>query len=338
MRQLVLCAPFDMKLEQAEKPEAGAGQALLKVRAVGICGSDVHAYRGHQPFVTYPRILGHELGCEIAEIAPGEHGFKAGEPVTIEPYIGCGKCYPCSLGRYNCCANIRVMGVHADGGMRDYFAVDIGRIHRAPAGSTFEELAMVETASVGAHGVKRARVEAGETVLIIGAGPIGIGAMQYAKAHGARTIVMDIAPASLEMALKLGADATIDSSASEPVAEVMKLTGGLGAHAVVEAVGLPDTIQLTVELVAPAGRIAIVGVGDRKVTFPQQIFNKKEIDYFGVRNSRGLFPEIINLVSRGLIRMGPLVTHRFSADQGPEAFRFVHENQRQVRKAVLLFS
>jgi len=337
MRQLVLHAPFDIRLHEAEKPKAEPGQALLRVRAAGICGSDVHAFRGHQPFLTYPRILGHELGCEVAEIQLGDHGFKVGDAVVVEPYMGCGECYPCSLGRYNCCADLKVMGVHADGGMRDYFAVGVEHLHLAPPGSSFEELAMVETTTVGAHGVKRARVREGETVAIIGSGPIGIGAMQYARVLGARTIVIDIAPQSLEIARSLGADDIVDSSSSDPVEEVMKLTAGLGAHAVVECVGEPVTIEMTVELVAPAGRIAVVGVGDRRVGFPQQVFNKKEIDFFGVRNSRGLFPEIIGLMREGKIRMAPLVTHRFGADEGVEAFRFVDANQRDVRKAVILF-
>jgi len=337
MRQLVLNAPFDMRLCEVDMPERSPEDVLLRVRAAGICGSDVHAYRGHQPFLTYPRILGHELGCEIAEIETGDHGFNVGDAVVVEPYMGCGRCYPCMIGRYNCCSRLQVMGVHADGGMRDYFAVPVKYLHKAPEGSSFEELAMVETTAVGAHGVKRARVEAGEIVAIVGAGPIGIGAMQYAKSLGARTIVIDIAPQSLEKAKSLGADDVIDSSSSDPVEELMKLTSGFGAHAVVECVGKPVTIEMTVNLVAPAGRIAIVGVGDQKVSFPQQVFNKKEIDYFGVRNARDMFPEIIALMQEGAISMAPLVTQRFNIDEGVEAFKFVHENQQDVRKAVILF-
>lgn len=335
MKALRLNAPHQCELADIDDARPGADETLIRVHSVGVCGSDLHAWHGTQPFVTYPRILGHEVGAEVVEAGPSRPDLKPGDRVVIEPLLSCGNCYPCRIGKYNCCASLRVLGVHTDGALRPYFAVPSKCLHRAPEGLGYEEMAMCETVSIGLHAVHRAAVAPNETVVVIGAGPIGLGAMQSALAYRARVIVLDVLDARLETARQLGATHTVNSTATDPVKAVMDLTDGEGAAAVIEAVGLPKTIEQTVDLVAAGGRIVIVGVGSGTVTFPQHIFLKKEIDFRGSRNSRNCFPEVIRLMAEGKVRMGPLVTHRFGFEEGLDAFRWIDEHRGEVTKAVI---
>lgn len=184
MRALLLREPLVMDATDRPEPRPTEGNALVRVRSIGICGSDLHAYRGHHPFVTYPRVLGHELGCEILDIAPNTKELRAGDRVCVEPILNCGTCYPCRQGRYNCCTTIRVFGIHTDGGMTERISVPIDRLHKAPLELSFDELALCETLSIGVQAVKRGQVSAGETALIVGAGPIGLGTLVAARARG----------------------------------------------------------------------------------------------------------------------------------------------------------
>ncbi len=335
MKALRLNAPHQCEFAEIDEPRPAPDETVIRVHSVGVCGSDMHAWHGTQPFVTYPRILGHEVGAEVVTPGASRPDLKPGDRVVIEPLLSCGKCYPCRIGKYNCCANLRVLGVHTDGALRPLFAVPSACLHRAPAGMSFDEMALCETVSIGLHAVRRAEVSAGETAVIIGAGPIGLGAMQSARAYGARVIVLDVLESRLEMARNLGADFFINSNKIDPVRAVMDLTHGEGTPVVIEAVGLPRTIEQTVDLVAAGGRIVIVGVGSQTVTFPQHVFLKKEIDFRGSRNSRNCFPELLRLMGEGKIRMGPLVSHRFAFEEGIDTYRWIDEHRSEVTKAVI---
>lgn len=335
MKALQLLAPRRFCFVEQEPPQPGPGEVALRVRSVGVCGSDMHAYHGTQPFVRYPVILGHEVGAEVAACGPDVSGLSPGDRVVLEPMISCGRCYACRIGKYNCCANLEVMGVHRDGALRPLFIAPARNVHRAPPGMSFDEMALCETVSIGLHAVRRAEVQPGETVAVIGAGPIGLGAIQAAKAYQARVAAIDVAAGPLELARQLGADETIHSGECDVVAALMKRTAGEGAPVVIEAVGLPATIERTVDLVAPGGRIVVVGVGHSTVTFPQHIFLKKEIDFRGSRNSRNVFPELIELMTAGKIRMGPLITHRFPFVEAIAAFETIDARRREVVKAII---
>ena len=334
MRQVVLQAPYEIACREANIPKRPVGQVLLSTLCAGICGSDLHAYKGNQPFLTYPRVLGHELALEVAE-ADIESGLTSGDRVTVEPYIGCGRCYPCSRGRYNCCERLEVLGVHRDGGFQEYITVPAEKVYKAPLSMDIEELALIEPLSIGAHSVERARVEAGEFVFVVGAGPIGIAAAQVAKSRGATVAIGDIVEERLQLAVRLGADHACNFSKENVMEKVADLTGGTGAHVVIEAVGRKETIEETVNYVAPSGRIVIVGVGRDVVCFPQQVFNKKEIDFLGSRNSKGMFAKLISLVNSGKLTMKPLVTHRITLEEVPEMLRFMDSNPGGVMKVLV---
>ncbi|HLV80692.1 MAG TPA: alcohol dehydrogenase catalytic domain-containing protein, partial [Chthonomonadaceae bacterium] len=178
------------------KPQIGAEEALVRIRRIGVCGTDLHAFRGRQPFFSYPRVLGHELSGEIAEITPNARGLAVGERVAIEPYLACGTCRPCRSGRYNCCARLEVLGVHRDGGMQEWLAVPVRLLHASPTLS-LEQLALVETLGIGYHAVERGAPAAGEWVVVVGAGPIGLAVMQFALVAGAQVIAVDRLPSRL---------------------------------------------------------------------------------------------------------------------------------------------
>ena len=336
MRQLVLLAPRQLEWQEAPVPTPGPGEALVKVRVVGVCGSDLHAFRGHSPFVRYPLVMGHELALEVVEVADDDgRGLQAGDRVTLEPIISCGKCYPCRHGHPNACTELQVMGVHTHGGLREYFAAPVRMLHKTEV-LDWEALALIEPVSIGAHAVNRAGDVKDEWVLVIGAGTIGIGAMQFARCRGAKVAIGDVLPERLKMAARLGADFTIDlSDRAKAVKEVMELTDGEGAGVVIEAVGLPQTIESTVDYVAAGGKVVIVGVGDRSVTFPQKVFVAKELDFMGSRNGYEVFPKIMAFTETGRIRMRELVSHRFDFPDAAEAFPFLDAHQREVSKALI---
>jgi threonine dehydrogenase-like Zn-dependent dehydrogenase len=202
MKTIILNEPGSFSLiETAPPPAPGPGEAQVAIRRVGICGTDLHAYRGRQPFFAYPRILGHELGAEIVALGPSEsdHGLKVGDRVCIRPYLNCGKCGACKRGTTNCCSKLQVLGVHTDGGMRERINIPMDKLHQANALS-FDQLAIVEMLCIGAHASRRAEVVPGEFALVIGAGPIGLGTTQFAALDGARVIAMDVADSRLAQA------------------------------------------------------------------------------------------------------------------------------------------
>ncbi|MFH1566917.1 MAG: alcohol dehydrogenase catalytic domain-containing protein, partial [Gemmatimonadota bacterium] len=189
----IICQRPDL-LVRADTPEPGdpgPGQALVRVRRCGICGTDLHAYKGRQPFLEYPRILGHELGVEVVAVGPGVSGVKAGDRCAVEPYLNCGACGACARGRANCCERLTVLGVHIDGGMRERLLLPAAKLHPAAALS-LDQLALVETLAIGCHAVTRADVQPGETALVVGAGPIGLSVIQFARAAGARVLLHEV--------------------------------------------------------------------------------------------------------------------------------------------------
>ncbi|MGQ9631332.1 MAG: zinc-binding alcohol dehydrogenase family protein [bacterium] len=335
MKAIVLREPFKLEIVDIPRPEPCVGEALLKIRAVGVCGSDLHAYRGRHPLVTYPRILGHEIGAEILEIGENDRGLRAGDSVAVEPLVRCGRCYPCRIGRYNCCVNLKVLGIHSDFGMAEYAVAPVNLLHKAPPKLAFESIALCETLTIGAQAVARGGVCDEDTVAIIGSGPIGLMAMQYAKSLGARVIMLDLVNSRLDLARQLGADHIINPKECDAGEQMEELTGGEGPAVVIEAVGSPRTIRQAVEMVSFAGRVVVVGISAEEVSLDPTYMIRKELDFRTSRNSCNMFPRALKLIKEGKVQTSPMVTHRFPLVEFERALKLMEEHPDRVIKTVL---
>jgi threonine dehydrogenase-like Zn-dependent dehydrogenase len=236
MNALICTTPGSFEYKDIAAPVPEPGQALLRIRRIGVCGTDLHAFEGTQPFFAYPRILGHELAADLVD-AGGAEGFSVGEKVTIIPYFNCGTCIACRSGKPNCCTTIKVCGVHIDGGMAEYLAVPSYSLVHGGALS-YDELALVEPLAIGAHGIRRAGVEAGEYVLVIGAGPIGLGIAEFARIAGGKVIVMDLNEQRLAFCKeKLGVAHVINAAATDITEQLQQITNGDMPTVVIDATG-----------------------------------------------------------------------------------------------------
>jgi 2-desacetyl-2-hydroxyethyl bacteriochlorophyllide A dehydrogenase len=273
---------------------------------VGVCGTDLHAFAGRQPFFSYPRILGHELGVEVVEVPDGGHGLHAGDLCAVEPYLSCGHCHACVIGKPNCCESLQVLGVHVDGGMRGLLAVPVERLYSSDR-LTLDQLALVETLGIGAHAVSRSGLQAGETVLVVGAGPIGQAVVQFAVAAGGRVRVADVSAARREFAERSGVEAL-------PSAE------GHTAEVVFDATGSPAAMQASFSRVAHGGRLVFVGLVQAAIAFDDPLFHRREMTVLASRNSCRDFPRIMTMIERGEIDTTPWITHRLGLAEVPSAF------------------
>jgi len=284
MKYIVCEEPNNFKLQEKEAPVAKEGEALLKVHRVGICGTDLHAYSGNQAFFQYPRILGHELAAEILEIGENEQGLKKGDHVIIMPYVSCGKCIACRNGKTNCCANIQVLGVHADGGMQEVISVRNDLLIPAN-GLDFNEMAIVEPLAIGAHAIRRAQVQKGETIVVIGCGPIGIGLMKLAQIVGAEVIALDMNNDRLEYAVnEIGVEHAFNVL-QNPVEQISELTNGDMATAVFDATGNKKALENGVDYMSHGGRFVLVGLSKGELTYLHPKIHAKETSLLCSRNA-----------------------------------------------------
>ena len=339
MKTLTLDEPGHFTYGDTDAPgDPGPGHALVRVHRVGICGTDLHAFRGRQPFFTYPRILGHELGVEVVAVGPDADGIAVGDLCAVEPYLNCETCIACRRGKPNCCLHLRVLGVHTDGGMREQIIVPVRKLHKS-ATLTTDQLALVETLGIGAHGVQRAGIESGETVLVIGAGPIGLSIVPFAQAAGARVIVKDVNPRRLEFVRdQFGVAHTISGDADAAVATLLDLTDGDLPTAVLDATGNAPSMMDTFRFVAPGGRIVFVGLFPGDVSFHDPDFHRREITLHASRNSTpDDFTRIIALMEAGRIDTTPWITHRICSADLPARFPDLLLPESGVLKAMVEF-
>ncbi|MEM9929012.1 MAG: zinc-binding alcohol dehydrogenase family protein, partial [Bacteroidota bacterium] len=275
MQYIVCQEPGDFRLREKVAPTSKAGEALLKICRVGICGTDLHAYAGNQAFFSYPRVLGHELSAEILEIGENAQGLKAGDKVIIMPYLSCGICIACRNGKSNCCINIRVLGVHTDGGMQEIITLPTEVL--IPAGKlSHDEIAIVEPLAIGAHALRRADVKAGETIVIVGCGPIGIGMMALAQIVGCKIIALDTNQQRLDFVKEeIGVDHIINVL-EDPVAQVEKITNGDFATAVFDATGNQRALESGVNYMSHGGRYVLVGLSKGDLTYQHPKIHAKE--------------------------------------------------------------
>ncbi len=335
MRAAIFDAPHAMHVGEWETPRPGPGEVVVTTRAIGICAGDMYIYQGKNPYASYPVIGGHEIAGWVTGIGEGVTDIREGELVVVEPFIGCGKCYPCRIGKRNCCANLQIIGAHRAGGFAEQVVAPAQNIHRVPAGMSATVASFAEPVAIGVQACRRGQVGPEDTVLILGAGPIGLALIEVARARGATVFVTDVMPERLEFARTLGAQ-TLQSDA-DLRRNVLDLTHGEGMPVVIEATGNVKAMESTVDLVASGGRIVIVGLVKQgtSVQFPGLDFTRKEMTVVGSRASVNCFPEALALLAAGKIHY-PQVATEFSLWNAPEVFHDLDAHPGKVHKGVLV--
>jgi 2-desacetyl-2-hydroxyethyl bacteriochlorophyllide A dehydrogenase len=286
--------------------------ARVRIHRVGICGTDWHAYRGKQPFFTYPRILGHELGVEVLEVndATGDPWIRAGDRCAVEPYLNCGNCIACRQGKGNACTNLQVLGVHRDGGMQQFLIVPTNKLH-ASSKLSFEQLALVETLAIGCHAVARAELRKDEHVLVIGAGPIGLSVLPFVQAGGGKLIVADVSESRLKFCQQWGVVEHVIDARADMLPALKDLTGGDLPTLVIDATGNPTSMANVFNLLAPGDRLVFVGLFQGDLTFNDPNFHRREMTLLASRNALPQdFRHIIDLIEHEQIDTAAWITHR----------------------------
>jgi 2-desacetyl-2-hydroxyethyl bacteriochlorophyllide A dehydrogenase len=303
MRRILLNAPGELVDVEVPRPVPANGQALVRIHRVGVCGSDFHALAGRHPIYTYPRVLGHELAGEIVEVPQNARRLRLGDRCAIEPYMSCGECRTCRVGRTNCCEQLRLIGVHVDGGMQGFLSVPVELLHKSKELS-LDQLALVETLGIGAHAVKRSQLRADEGVLVVGAGPIGLAVSQFATAVGAKVAIIEISDWRRQFAQKLGIEAL-----SSP--------DGRQADVVFDATGSATVMANSLKYVAPGGRLVFVGLTRDPIQIDDALLHRREVTIYASRNSCGQFPFIIRMLEESKINTDPWITDRITLDEVP---------------------
>lgn len=335
MQAAVFDAPFALAIRERSRRLPERGEALVQVDAVGLCAGDLYIYLGKNPYVTYPRIGGHEIAGRVKALGPETAGPASGARVVIEPFIGCGHCYPCRVGKPNCCANLEIIGVHREGGFAEEVCVPVDRLHLVPDNLTPLQASFAEPVAIGVQACRRGQVTAADTVLILGAGPIGLATLEVARAHGAAVYVTDLSRDRLDTAARLGG---MPIEAGEGfAAAVMAITHGEGMPVVIEATGSVQAMVQTIDLVAAGGRVVIVGLLKQGVTvpWPGLDLTRKEVTIVGSRASTGCFPESIALLAGGAIRYPEVATPYRLAD-APPLFAELAADPAAIQKAVFM--
>ena len=335
MKAIVIPNPNEIEIREVPIPEVKEGEALLKVRYVGICGADVASFTGNQPFTTYPRIPGHEFSAEIVEIPENDKGLKAGDIVTCNPYFNCGGCYSCERGFVNCCTNNQTMGVQRDGAFCEYISMPVERIYEGK-GLSAEELALIEPFSISQHAVSRCTIKENDNVLVIGAGPIGLFALLAAKAKCKNIVVADILDNRLDLAKEYGAAAVVNTKAESLEEFTNKFTDGKGFDVCIEACGAPETFLGCIDSCAFAGNIVLIGNGKRETSFVHSILLKKELNVYGSRNAlKEDFINNIDLVASGKADVMKMVSGVYEMADALDAFKALSNNDGTLAKLLI---
>jgi 2-desacetyl-2-hydroxyethyl bacteriochlorophyllide A dehydrogenase len=333
----IVCQQADeFKMIDVAEPVAGTGEALVRIRRIGICGTDYHAFKGNQPFFSYPRVLGHELAGVIEAMGEGgPDSLAVGDQVSIIPYLQCGTCIACRNGKSNCCTNMRVLGVHTDGGMREVIAVPADHLINTN-GITLDQAAILEPLSIGAHAVRRSGLAAGELALVIGGGPIGLGVMAFAKQRGAAVIAMDVNEKRLNFCRDWAkVDETVHVK-NNPLQQLMKLSNGDLPTVVFDATGSAKSMTDAFQYVSHGGRLVYVGLVKVDITFSDPEFHKKELTLMGSRNATlEDFDVVLYAVRGGSIDTDRYITHRAGFDQMIDEFKNWLNPESGVIKAII---
>ena len=334
MNYIVCEEPGTFLLKEQDIPQPKAGESLLRIRKIGICGTDIHAFGGTQPYFNYPRVLGHELAAEYVQ--GNAAGFNTGDAVSFIPYFNCGSCVACRNGLSNCCTSIKVFGVHIDGGMAEYVVVPDGYLLHGE-GLDFDELALVEPLAIAAHGVRRAGVREGETVLVMGAGPIGIGLIQFAQQAGAKVIALDVNEHRLDFCKdELGVWQTLNPMNADVMERLAEITNGDMPTVIIDATGNRNVMNSAFQYLAHGGRYVLVGLQKGELSFSHPEFHKRESTLMSSRNAtREDFQYVIESIRSGTINPKKYITHRIAFKDLPSGFEALLAPENNVIKALV---
>lgn len=306
MQQLILAAPGRFIEREVDSPSNATDEALMQINRVGVCGSDFHAFAGRHPAYIYPRVLGHELSGIVLKASENEYGINVGDRCAVDPYLNCGTCSMCLVGRTNCCERLEVIGIHRDGGMQELLPVPFRLLHKSKTLS-LDELALVETLGIGAHAVERSEARAGQRALIIGAGPIGLGTALFAHAAGCEVTVVEKNDHRRQFAARYGW--AVISSATDSMADL-----------VFDATGNPLAMATSLQSVAPGGKLIFVGLTSDPVELNDGLFHKREVTLLASRNSAHQFPRIIRMLEAGEMDVKSWISVRLSLSELPTGF------------------
>ncbi|HET9831203.1 MAG TPA: Zn-dependent oxidoreductase [Vicinamibacterales bacterium] len=341
MLSVVVEQPNQMAVRERPQPEPGAGEVRVRVRYAGICGSDVHILHGKNPFVVYPRVIGHEFVGRIDAVGDGVDSARVGELVAVDPVISCGRCHACLAGRRNVCRNLQVFGVHRDGGFSEYMTAPAGNAYVIPPNVPETSSAIIEPFAVAAQVTSRTGVFDSDTALIYGAGPVGLNILQVLRGvHGIRALITDQIDERLDLAQKCGAgpDDVINTK-REALAEALAKRGVEGGPTVIyDAVGHPSILEEAVRIAAPAARVGVLGFSTHPSAIPQQELTKKELTLCASRLNCAMFPRVIDWVAKGLVHPDRIITHRIDFRKVSDAFAVVEGSPRDACKVLLEFT
>ncbi|WP_248926070.1 zinc-binding alcohol dehydrogenase family protein [Paenibacillus hamazuiensis] len=332
----IICEEIEkFALIDMPEPQIVPGEAIVRVRRIGICGTDLHAFKGNQPFFTYPRILGHELAGIIEWIGDNEAGLREGDQVSVIPYMHCGTCIACRRGKTNCCTDMKVLGVHIDGGMREKISVPVTHLIKTEA-LTLDQTAVLEPLAIGAHAVRRSGLRSGETALVIGGGPIGLGVMAFAKYAGAQVIAMDINEERLAFSRAWANVAHTVNASHDPKEQLAAITGGDFPTVVFDATGNAKSMAASFGLTAHGGTLVYVGLVKADIAFSDPEFHKRELTLMGSRNAtREDFDNVLEALRSGEIDVARYITHRSSLESMIGQFESWLKPESKVIKAMV---
>jgi len=334
MKALVIDRPGESRVIDLEPPATDPLEATMRIRRIGLCGTDLSTFLGKNPLVTYPRIPGHEVAATLERVPANDLGLAEGMNVTMSPYTSCGKCTACRQGRFNACRFNQTLGVQRDGALMDYFAMPLEKLYTAPL--TLDELCLVEPLTVGCHAVARGRVTAADTVAIYGCGGVGLGAVSAAAFREANVIAIDIDDKKLEIARSSGARHLINSTSEDVHARLQELTGGHGPDVIIEAIGRPDTYRAAVEEVAFTGRVVYIGYSKDLVSFDTRLFVQKELDILGSRNALPQdFREVIRMFEQKRFPTESAISAMVPLNEAPAILRAWSENPAAYTKIMI---
>jgi L-gulonate 5-dehydrogenase len=338
MKVGVIEKPGVLKIVERDTPAVkNAGDVLLRVKRVGICGSDVHIFHGTNPFAVYPRVWGHEFTGEVVETGSGVTKVKKGDHVVAEPILWCGNCYACRQGRFNICENVNVLGVHRDGGCQEYIVLPEANVHPVPKSLPWDEAVLTEPFTIGAQACFRGNVQQGDYVLVMGAGTIGLTAATMAKLYGGIVIVSDLVDEKLAYAKSRGADYVINAGKEEVIEKVREITGGMGSNVTIDAVCIKKSFEQAVEVTSAAGRVVELSFNETPSEIAPVGIIKKELTICGSRLQTKRFPVVIDFITQGKIPLAGFVNKTFPFEQMAGAFDFVNKNNASIRKVVISF-
>ncbi|MGI5974213.1 MAG: zinc-binding alcohol dehydrogenase family protein [Paludibacter sp.] len=337
MKAIQIIDPGKVRLVEIPKPELKPGHVLLKIAYVGFCGSDLNTFRGLNPLVKLPIVPGHEIGAIVEEVAEDVPDLKPGMHATVNPYTSCGHCEACLNRRTNACEFNQTFGVQRDGAMSEFILVPWEKVI-ADDSLSVREFALVEPMSVGFHAVSRAEVTDEDTVMVIGCGMIGVGAIVRAALRGAQVIAVDMDDNKLSLAKRLGAKHVINSSAESLSNRVSEITGGRGANVVIEAVGRPESYLSAISEVSYTGRVVYIGYAKEKIPFDTQFFVKKELDIRGSRNAMpNDFKAVVKYMKRGACPVDELITAVYNPEEAQTALENWAANPGEVFRILIKF-